>query len=102
MAAGLAAAAFGAIEAVLLKKALNRFTAGKYTAAVALTLIKLLLYASAIPVLVFVFPSHIIECVIGYAVGLPASVTFCFIFNTIKNAEKASSGDDQNESGNNN
>ncbi len=101
MAAGIIAAVFGAAEAVLLKKTLGFFTSGEYTAAVAFALIKLLLYGAALPVLVFLFPAHIIECVIGYAAGLPLSVMFFFILNTI-NAGKASSGDGKNESGNNN
>ena len=66
MAAGIIAAVFGAAEAVLLKKTLGFFTSGEYTAAVAFALIKLLLYGAALPVLVFLFPAHIIECVIGY------------------------------------
>ena len=101
MAAGIIAAVFGAAEAGFLKKTLGFFTSGEYTAAVAFALIKLLLYGAALPVLVFLFPAHIIECVIGYAVGLPLSVMFFFILNTI-NAGKASSGDGKNESGNNN
>lgn len=95
------ALAFGFLEAFLLKKMLNSFTAGSYTAAAGFMTAKLLLYGAALPVLVLLFGSHITECLIGYTVGLPVAVAAMFVYNTIK-TKKPYSGDDRHESDNNN
>ena len=95
----LISAVFGFAEAFLLKKTLNSFTAGNYTAAVGFMTAKLLLYGAALPILVFLFSSHITECAIGYTVGLPVAVAVIFIYKTIK-TKKPYSGDDRHESAN--
>lgn len=97
----LIAMVFGFAEAFLLKKMLNSFTAGSYTAAVGFMTAKLLLYGAALPILVLLFNSYITVCAIGYTVGLPIAVAVIFVCNTIK-TKKPYSGDDRHESDNNN
>ena len=92
---------FGIAEALMLKSALSSFTSGNYTKAVTLVLIKLLLYGAAAVLLVFVFPKSLYACLIGYAAGLPlATVGWC-IYYTVR-TQRVKSGDDKNESNNNN
>ena len=91
---------FGIAEALMLKSALSSFTSGNYTKAVALVLIKLLLYG-ATALLVFVFPKSLYACLIGYAAGLPLAVVGWFIYYTVR-TQRVKSGDDKNESNNNN
>ena len=76
----------------MLKSALSSFTSGNYTKAVTLVLIKLL---------VFVFPKSLYACLIGYAAGLPLAVVGWFIYYTV-HTQRVKSGDDKNESNNNN
>lgn len=95
MVGGAVALIFGAGEAFLLKGMLFSFTSGNCTKAAALMLIKLMLYFAAALLLVFVFSEHIIPCVIGYAIGLPAAVTVWFILYATGILKK--SGDDKNE-----
>ena len=75
----------------MLKSALSSFTSGNYTKAVTLVLIKL----------VFVFPKLLYACLIGYAAGLPLAVVGWFIYYTVR-TQRVKSGDDKNESNNNN
>ena len=92
---------FGIAEAVMLESALSSFTAGNYTRAGALVLIELLLYGAATALLVFVFPKSLYACLIGYAAGLPLAVVGWFIYYTV-HTQRVKSGDDKNESNNNN
>lgn len=92
---------FGIAEALMLKSALSSFTSGNYTKAVALVLIKLFLYGVASTLLVFVFPKLLYACLIGYAAGLPLAVVGWFIYYTVR-TQRVKSGDDKNESNNNN
>lgn len=92
---------FGIAEALMLKSALSSFTSGNYTKAVALVLIKLFLYGVASALLVFVFPKLLYACLIGYAAGLPLAVVGWFIYYTVR-TQRVKSGDDKNESNNNN
>lgn len=85
----------------MLKRALSSFTSGNYTKAVALVLIKLFLYGAASALLVFVFPKLLYACLIGYAAGLPLAVVGWFIYYTLR-TQRVKSGDDKNESNNNN
>lgn len=85
----------------MLKSALSSFTSGNYTKAVALVLIKLFLYGAASALLVFVFPKLLYACLIGYAAGLPLAVVGWFIYYTVR-TKRIKSGDDKNESNNNN
>lgn len=85
----------------MLKSALSSFTSGNYTKAVALVLIKLFLYGVASALLVFVFPKLLYACLIGYAAGLPLAVVGWFIYYTVR-TQRVKSGDDKNESNNNN
>ena len=64
-------------------------------------LIKLLLYGAATALLVFVFPKSLYACLIGYAAGLPLAVVGWFIYYTVR-TQRVKSGDDKNESNNNN
>ena len=95
------ASVFGIAEALMLKSALSSFTSGNYTKAVALVLIKLMLYGAASVLLVFVFPKLLYACLIGYAAGLPLAVVGWFIYYTVR-TQRVKSGDDKNESNNNN
>ena len=92
---------FGIAEALMLKSALSSFTSGNYTKAVVLVLVKLLLYGVASVLLVFVFPKLLYACLIGYAAGLPLAVVGWFIYYTVR-TQRVKSGDDKNESNNNN
>ena len=85
----------------MLKSSLSSFTSGNYTKAVALVLIKLFLYGAASALLVFVFPKLLYACLIGYAAGLPLAVVGWFIYYTVR-TQRVKSGDDKNESNNNN
>ena len=85
----------------MLKSALSSFTSGNNTKAVALVLIKLFLYGAASALLVFVFPKLLYACLIGYAAGLPLAVVGWFIYYTVR-TQRVKSGDDKNESNNNN
>lgn len=85
----------------MLKSALSSFTSGNYTKAVALVLIKLFLYGAASALLVFVFPKLLYACLIGYAAGLPLATVGWFIYYTVR-TQRVKSGDDKNESNNNN
>ena len=67
----------------------------------ALMLIKLLLYGAAAILLVFVFPKSLYACLIGYAAGLPLATVGWFIYYTVR-TQRVKSGDDKNESNNNN
>ena len=69
--------------------------------AVTLVLIKLLLYGAAAVLLVFVFPKSLYACLIGYAAGLPLATVGWFIYYTVR-TQRVKSGDDKNESNNNN
>ncbi len=101
MAGAVIAFAFGILQAFLLKATLFSFTAGNYQKAALLLIIKLIAYGAAALLLVFLFSEYIINCVVGYAVGLPVAVTVWFIINTIR-AKYADSGDGKNEDSNNN
>lgn len=92
---------FGIAEALMLKSALSSFTSGNYTKAVTLVLIKLLLYGAATALLVFVFPKSLYACLTGYAAGLPLVTVGWFIYYTLR-TQRVKSGDDKNESNNNN
>ena len=96
---GLIAFIFGIAEALMLKSALSSFTSGNYTKAVALVLIKLFLYGAASALLVFA--KLLYACLIGYAAGLPLAVVGWFIYYTVR-TQRVKSGDDKNESNNNN
>ena len=85
----------------MLKSALSSFTSGNYTKAVALVLIKLFLYGAASALLEYVFPKLLYACLIGYAAGLPLAVVGWFIYYTVR-TQRVKSGDDKNESNNNN
>ena len=85
----------------MLKSALSSFTSGNYTKAVVLVLVKHLLYGAASVLLVFVFPKLLYACLIGYAAGLPLAVVGWFIYYTVR-TQRGKSGDDKNESNNNN
>ena len=92
---------FGIAEALMLKSALSSFTSGNYTKAVTLVLIKLLLYGAATALLVVVFPKSLYACLTGYAAGLPLATVGWFIYYTLR-TQRVKSGDDKNESNNNN
>ncbi len=93
--------AFGILQAFLLKNTLFSFTAGNYQKAAVLLIAKLIAYGAAALILVFLFSEYIINCVIGYAAGLPAAVTVWFVINTLR-AKNADSGDGKNGDSNNN
>ena len=59
------------------------------------------LYGAAAALLVFVFPKSLYACLIGYAAGLPLAVVGWFIYYTVR-TQRVKSGDDKNESNNNN
>ena len=64
-------------------------------------ILKLIAYGAAAMLLVFLFSDFVISCVIGYAIGLPVTVTVWFIINTLR-AKCAATGDGENEGSNNN
>lgn len=101
MAGAVIAFIFGALQAFLLKVTLFSFTAGNYRKAAAFMILKFIAYGAAALLLVFLFSDYVISCVIGYAIGLPVTVTVWFIINTFC-AERAASGDGKNEGSNNN
>lgn len=101
MVSGLIAFVFGIAEALLLKTALFSFTSGNYNKAVGIVLVKLLLYGAGTALLVFVFPEKLYACLIGYAAGLPLAAVCWFIYYTL-HTKGVKSGDDKNESNNNN
>ena len=101
MAGAVIALAFGILQAFLLKGTLFSFTAGNYPKAALCLIVKLIAYGIAAMAFVLLFLEYIINCVVGYAVGLPAAVTVWFIINTIR-AKNADSGDGRNEDSNNN
>ena len=101
MVSGAIAFVFGIAEALLLKNMLFSFTSGNYMRAAVIMLVKLLLYGAAAILLVFFFSDYVINCVIGYALGLPAAVTVWFIINNLR-AKNADSGDGKNENIDNN
>ena len=99
--AALFAFIFGVLQAFLLKITLFSFTAGNYQKAALCLLVKLIAYGAAALLLVFLFSDYVIGCVVGYAAGLPVTVTAWFIINTLR-AKNAASGDGKNEDSNNN
>lgn len=96
MIGGSVAFIFGAVQALLLKNLLFSFTAGNYAKAAVMLFIKLITYAAAASLLVFVFDEHIISCAVGYTVGLPVTVAAYFIYGTVK-GRSSHSGDGKNE-----
>ena len=96
MIGGSVAFIFGAVQALLLKNLLFSFTAGNYAKAAVMLFIKLITYAAAASLLVFVFDKHIISCAVGYTVGLPVTVAAYFIYGTVK-GRSSHSGDGKNE-----
>ena len=96
MIGGSVAFVFGAVQALLLKNLLFSFTAGNYAKATVMLFIKLITYAAAASLLVFVFDEHIISCAVGYTVGLPVTVAAYFIYGTVK-GRSSHSGDGKNE-----
>lgn len=96
MIGGSVAFIFGAVQALLLKNLLFSFTAGNYAKAAVMLFIKLITYAAAASLLVFVFDEHIISCAVGYTVGLPVMVAAYFIYGTVK-GRSSHSGDGKNE-----
>ncbi|MGN0492530.1 MAG: hypothetical protein ACI4F7_02690 [Acutalibacteraceae bacterium] len=101
MAGAVIAFVFGVLQAFLLKVTLFSFTEGNYQKAAVFMIVKLLAYGAAALLLVFLFSDYVIGCVIGYAAGLPVTVTVWFIINTLR-AKNADSGDGKNEGNNNN
>lgn len=101
MVSGAIALVFGITEALLLKNMLFSFTSGNYMKAAVIMIVKLLLYGAAAILLVFLFSDYLINCVIGFALGLPAAVTVWFIINTFR-AKNADSGDGRYENSDNN
>ena len=96
MIGGSVAFIFGAVQALLLKNLLFSFTAGNYAKAAVMLFIKLITYAAAASLLVFVFDEHIISCAVGYTVGLPVTVAAYFIYGAVK-GRSSHSGDGKNE-----
>ena len=101
MVSGAIALVFGIAEALLLKNMLFSVTSGNYSKAAVIMIVKLLLYGAAAILLVFLFSEYLISCVIGYAIGLPVTVTVWFIINSIR-AKNADSGDGKYENSDNN
>lgn len=101
MLAGIIAFAVGIGEAFLLSVMLSSVTSGNYTKATALLIIKLFSYGAAAAVLVFLFPKNVVNCAIGYGLGLPLSVVVWFICRTFF-IKQTKSGDDSNENDHNN
>ena len=101
LAGAVIAFVFGVLQAFLLKLTLFSFTEGNYQKAALCLIVKLIAYGAAALMLVFLFPDYVISCVIGYAIGLPVTVTVWFIINTLR-AKNADSGDGKNENCNNN
>lgn len=96
MVSAVIAAVFGVGQAWLLKKTLFAVTGGNYTSAVVFLIIKFILYGGALAVLMMFFSSYVINCLLGYAAGLPLCVAAWFLYKTLR------SGDGKNESNNNN
>ena len=96
MISGSVAFIFGALQALLLKSLLFSFTTGNYAKAAVMLFIKLITYAAAASLLVFVFDKHIISCAVGYTIGLPVTVAAYFIYGTVK-GRSSHSGDGENE-----
>lgn len=96
MISGSVAFIFGALQALLLKNLLFSFTAGNYAKAAVMLFVKLITYAAAASLLVFVFDDFIISCAVGYTVGLPVTVAAYFIYGTVK-GRNSYSGDGKNE-----
>ena len=96
MISGSVAFIFGALQALLLKNLLFSFTAGNYAKAAVMLFIKLITYAAAASLLVFVFDKHIISCAVGYTIGLPVTVAAYFIYGAVK-GRSSHSGDGKNE-----
>lgn len=101
MVSGAIALVFGIAEALLLKNMLFSVTSGNYSKAAVIMIVKLLLYGAAAILLVFLFSECLISCVIGYAIGLPVTVTVWFIINNFR-AKNADSGDGKYENSDNN
>lgn len=97
----LIAFAFGVLEAFVLSKILFAVTSGDYVKAIIFMLIKFATYAVAIALLLLFFSQCIINCAIGYSVGLPI-VTIVWFAHKISHGKGVKSGDDQNEHNNNN
>ena len=96
MISGSVAFIFGALQALLLKSLLFSFTAGNYAKAAVMLFIKLITYAAAASLLVFVFDKHIISCAVGYTIGLPVTVAAYFVYGAVK-GRSSHSGDGKNE-----
>lgn len=101
MAGAVIAFAFGILQVFLLKGTIFSFTSGNYQKAALFLIVKFISYGGAAILLVFLFSEYIINCAVGYAIGLPAAVTVWFIINTLR-AKNADSGDGRNEDSNNN
>ena len=101
LAGAVIAFVFGVLQAFLLKLTLFSFTEGNYQKAAVFMILKLIAYGAAAMLLVFLFSDYVISCVIGYAIGLPVTVTVWFIINTLS-AKCAATGDGENEGSNNN
>lgn len=101
MAGTVIAFIFGVLQAFLLKVTLFSFTEGNYQKAAVFMILKLIAYGAAAMLLVFLFSDYVISCVIGYAIGLPVTVTVWFIINTLR-AKCAATGDGKNEGSNDN
>ena len=78
MIGGSVAFIFGPVQALLLKNLLFSFTSGNYAKAAVMLFIKLITYAAAASLLVFVFDKHIISCAVGYTIGLPLAIAVWF------------------------
>ena len=96
MISGSVAFIFGALQALLLKSLLFSFTSGNYAKAAVMLFVKLITYAAAASLLVFVFDGYIISCAVGYTIGLPVTVAAYFIYGTVK-CRSSHSGDGENE-----
>lgn len=96
MLAGIIAFVFGILETFLLQKLLYSFTSGKYNKAVAFLMIKLISYAAAISLLVFLFSSQLIPAAIGFAIGFPVMTVIWFIFKNLRKEENCHETDNNN------
>lgn len=96
MLAGIIAFIFGIFEAFLLQRLLYSFTSGNYNKAALFLTVKLISYAAAISLLVFLFSSQLVSAAVGFTVGFPVVTVIWFIFKTLRK------GDNHNETDNDN
>lgn len=96
MLAGIIAFAFGVFESIMLKRLLYSFTSGRYDKAITFLIIKLVSYAAAISILVFLFSSQLIAAAIGFTLGFPVMTVIWFIFKNLRKGDNRHETDNDN------